>query len=181
MICSQNRIGWTHFTRGRLSVQWIKYQERYFAIQEKNNPKSLAYEWGVQVIKGLLEIADNIWTFRCQQLHEEAGVFHDPEEKRKALDCLRALYRRQNEVSQQDRFLFARPYEDWQQSASSTIMSWCKQVKQSLRKRKIIDAKALLAAHRPIYEYFTLEDPPDAGTNAGFGLGTGAASNQIES
>ena len=61
-------------------------------------------EWGVHIIKYLLEMADKIWTFRCHLLQGEEA-FTDLEEKRKALAWLQALYLQQNEVSPQDIFV----------------------------------------------------------------------------
>ncbi len=179
ILRSQNKIGWTNFTRGRISIGFIKHQSQFYRSQEKANPESRAMEWGARLIKNLLETADKIWTYRCRQLHGE-DTRYDPEEKCKAMERLWALYRRQHEASQHDSCLFTRPLEDWQQSSAKTITAWCVQVKKSLRKRQIVEANALLAKHRPIYEYFLQRDPPGAKANPGLTPGTGNSPNQTE-
>ncbi len=140
----------------------------------------MAQELGAQVIRGLLKVADKIWTYRSQQLHGEE-VHRDPKEKHKALSQLQSLYNRQHEVSQQDKLLLTKPLQEWKQTASKTIVNWCMQVKKSLRKQKIVDAKVILAAHHPIYEYFPQLDPLDKGTNDGLSLKSEESTNEIES
>ncbi len=178
-VRSQNKIGWTNFFRGYISNKFLSQQRNYLIQQDKRNALPLASDWGTQLIQTLWQIADNIWTLRCQQLHGE-DAFADPEEKRKAMSWLKALYNCQNEVRPQDKFLFARPFKEWQLTSAKTIINWCRQVKISLRKWKIVDANALLAAHRPIYEYFLTSDSPDAGTNAGLSPGIEESANQTQ-
>ena len=84
IIKSQNQIGWTNFTQRRILVQFIKYKQKYYTDQDKRNPDRVVAEWGAKFIKNLLEMADEMWTFRCHLLHGE-DTFTDLEEKRKAL------------------------------------------------------------------------------------------------
>ncbi len=84
-------------------------------------------------------------------------------------------------MSSKDRFLFAKPLEEWQQMSAKTILCWYQQVKKLLRKQKIIDANELLAAHRPIYEYFVQMDLAIKEANNGLSHGIEDSPNHIES
>jgi hypothetical protein len=64
---AQDRIGWIHTTKGKISSQWAALQADYYrSIDSPHLPQ----KWAAGLVTNLLSVTHAQWMYRCSILHE---------------------------------------------------------------------------------------------------------------
>eukprot|EP00957_Ditylum_brightwellii_P018969 1427256-Ditylum_brightwellii.AAC.1 len=73
-------------------------------------------QWLGQVIRTILRFAKTCWKYRNGKLHPK-GSNRDKERREVYMDQIRTMYETELEMQQQDRHIFKKSLEQWEQSS----------------------------------------------------------------
>ena len=113
----QNKIGWEHFARGRLSREWSNI--RKIDTGKKNAPAS---EWRSKLSLILLTWLDKKWRMRCQMSEAQTGN----REHEDLLQRCRKIWSGRGEtvLLQGDRFLLREQYSPEEYHTADYLRAW---------------------------------------------------------
>jgi hypothetical protein len=155
LIDQQTSIGWRQIINGRLSSEWAKIQEEYYARQEEQNRqrKMTGKQWLSNIIGEIWEAWFRIWETRNQDIHGFDASTRTAAIKRQVESSLRDIYAVRHQLEPSVRELLEDEVEVHRNKPLWVNQNWLRVhgplVSNSLRKFK----SGVLAGVRSIKDY----------------------------
>jgi hypothetical protein len=113
----QNQIGWDQLLRGRISVEWIKYQNKL------TNREDGETTW-ITIIEHIYTTLHELWLDRNNELHSKATTLVQRRLESIIIPKLTRIYNLQSLVPVQDRQIFELPLEEMIKLNPSYLQRW---------------------------------------------------------
>ena len=117
LINEQNKIGWDHFLKGRLSRRFNEIQERYYkkirddvlGSERRLSPKYKGRWWTKELIKRLIFYSLNIWQIRNEIAHTDDDINQKRKENELSSRRIIEWYDKMKQYEKEMKYLFKIP------------------------------------------------------------------------
>ena len=148
----QENIGWANFYRGRLSTKWLDAQQD-FAKRHTNQSDQDTVQWAVQIITTLWHGFLQMWEERKQDQHGRDVIQQNDSLRRNLLKKTNLLYSKLHLFDEEDKRLFVKPVEHWEQASNKDIQDWIT-LAEPLAEKSISRAKTRLSQNQSTITQF---------------------------
>ena len=121
IISSQNRIGWVELFRGRFSNGWATLQSEFY---HKSGLARTGDFWTSSVITTIWGEWEHLWDIRNDAQHGTDKRHRNTIRRQYALEKLRHIYNRRDDLLPIDRSLLYDSIEEHETKPTSTIENW---------------------------------------------------------
>jgi hypothetical protein len=112
IAAAQQRIGWRHILKGRISKEWIKYLE--LRIGDAATKTKNAGTWATELIKTIFTQWLELWKLRNDDRHGHDYKTKQESERNQALKEVQQLYKLKGQIQAEDEWIFHTPWEQQQ-------------------------------------------------------------------
>ena len=133
-IDSQDKIGWQHFCRGRVSKEFTSAMEKHYS-NHPDNPNFTRRGWTKQIIALLLTIHVEEWYFRCERLTSPDNTDDEKmsPEKRSLLLTIKLFYEKIESLPASKRKRFDHSEEEYRKMSVKCLKQWITNTKRLFR------------------------------------------------
>jgi hypothetical protein len=148
----QNAIGWTNFYKGRLSKKWEQVQKDHY--RKTKATKADPYKWATSVITTMWQGFLQMWENRNDDQHGRDNIDAISKEREKLLKKTRQLYEQKESIDPEDRRLYHKPVEAWENETNKKIRGWINLAEPLTKTSKKTNCKKKVEPRQPLIKNF---------------------------
>ena len=122
-VHSQNKIGWEHFLKGRLSHKWLTLQDHY-CKDEQLSPNHNNFTWDTNTIAQLIKMGLNLWDYQNKILRGFNYANSMLLKRNKITDKTKHSYQLSAKVKPHFQHVFTKPLPELFKHTISYLQSW---------------------------------------------------------
>ena len=119
---AQSRIGWEQLFRGRLSKEWMSYQQHY--LGDKADQKINGQTWSTSIAQLLLQQWLNLWLERNGDRHGRDKQSRDDAARRQAQREVTQLYEYRGSIRDCHNWILSTPLEQQLEKRTYVMRAW---------------------------------------------------------
>jgi hypothetical protein len=134
-INKQHAIGWRHFIRGRVSLDWGNLINNHLASE--NIPHINAEKWGVELLKINWKYILKIWRDRCEDLHGRTPEQNESYKKNRILEEIKDIQSNNTHLNSTPHAWILDEMDKLQTYDSKALQTWVYGAKIIAKRNKI--------------------------------------------